>query len=140
MRRYDDQVEVRRGDDAPAEFLWRGRLWQVRAVVSHWVETGPWWTSPGVRAVVGSEGPSQQAIEESGAAGPDVGAVPGGAVATLDDLLAEQEVWRVEAQCPQGGHGRQARPSLSTDETGFGVFDLVFSWTTGCWRLTGCVD
>ncbi len=136
MRRYDEQVDVRRADEAPSEFLWRGRLWQVRAVVSHWVETGPWWTSPGVRAVVGAEGSSREALEEAGAAGPGgAGRDPGG-VAVLDDLLAEQEVWRVEAHCPQ----RQARPRLAQEETGFGVFDLVFSWTTGCWRLTGCVD
>ena len=46
MRRYDDPVEVRRGethDDGPEQFLWRGRLWQVRAVLATWVETGPWW-------------------------------------------------------------------------------------------------
>lgn len=31
--RYDEPVEVRRRDDAPEQFLWRGRLWQVRAVL-----------------------------------------------------------------------------------------------------------
>lgn len=48
MRRYDDPVEVRRGmvreQEAPEQFLWKGRLWQVRAVLAHWVETGAWWT------------------------------------------------------------------------------------------------
>jgi hypothetical protein len=44
MRQYDDPVEVRRGDaEDPDQFLWRGRLWKVRTVVAHWVETGPWW-------------------------------------------------------------------------------------------------
>ena len=43
MRRYDDVVEVRKHDETPDQFLWRGRLWQVREVVSHWVETGSWW-------------------------------------------------------------------------------------------------
>ena len=44
MRQYDDPVEVRRGEtEDPDQFLWRGRLWKVRAVVAHWVETGPWW-------------------------------------------------------------------------------------------------
>ena len=58
MRRYDDPVEVRRGPvDAtpsqartigrPTQFLWRGRLWKVRAVLAHWVETGPWWQLAG---------------------------------------------------------------------------------------------
>ena len=53
MRRYDDLVEVRKGpvtgrdgdahDEGPQQFLWRGRLWQVREVVAHWRETGAWW-------------------------------------------------------------------------------------------------
>lgn len=46
MRQYDDLVEVREGtvpDDGPQQFLWRGRLWQVREVVAHWIETGAWW-------------------------------------------------------------------------------------------------
>ena len=49
MRRYDDPVEVRTGlvRGGPEQFLWRGRLWKVRAVLAHWVETGPWWQSAG---------------------------------------------------------------------------------------------
>ncbi|WP_036196298.1 DUF6504 family protein [Nocardioides aequoreus] len=48
MRRYDDPVEVRTGSGAdPDQFLWRGRLWQVREVVAHWVETGAWWRHEG---------------------------------------------------------------------------------------------
>ena len=44
MRLYDDPVEVRRGEtEGPDQFLWRGRLWKVRAVLAHWVETAPWW-------------------------------------------------------------------------------------------------
>ena len=52
MRTYDDLVEVRKGpldgladesEDGPEQFLWRGRLWQVREVIAHWVETGAWW-------------------------------------------------------------------------------------------------
>ena len=39
-RRYDDTVEVRRRDEDPAEFLWRGRFYAVREVLAHWVETG----------------------------------------------------------------------------------------------------
>ena len=41
--------------EAPEQFLWRGRLWKVRDVLAHWVETGPWWQSSGVRAVVGDD-------------------------------------------------------------------------------------
>lgn len=89
MRRYVDPVEVRRGwvedpgggQEAPEQFLWRGRLWQVRAVLAHWVETGPWWQSSTVRAVVGSDDPAETAQQR----------------AVLGDLLGEREMWRVEA-------------------------------------------
>ncbi|MGD9959631.1 DUF6504 family protein [Nocardioides sp.] len=84
MRRYDDPVEVRRGMvgepalEAPEQFLWHGRLWKVRDVVAHWVETGPWWQSSGVRAVIGSDDPSTPELRGT-------------------DLLGEREFWRVEA-------------------------------------------
>jgi hypothetical protein len=108
VRRYDDPVEVRKGwvsgpghvGEGPEQFLWRGRLWQVRAVLAHWVETGSWWQSTGARAVIGSEEP-----------GAEVKA----------DLLAEREIWRVEAS-----RGRA---------DGGGVFDLSFDW-----QLVGCAD
>lgn len=116
MRRYDDPVEVRKGMvtgiEGPEQFLWRGRLWKVRAVLAHWVETAPWWQSAGVRAVVGSDDAAGEAP---------------GATATLPsaDLLVERELWRVEA-----GPGRE----------GGGVFDLSFDWSDGHWQLVGCVD
>ncbi len=53
MRLYDDLVDVRQGPvdalagegevERPDQFLWRGRLWQVREVIAHWMETGAWW-------------------------------------------------------------------------------------------------
>lgn len=86
MRRYDDPVEVRRGEtQGPEQFLWRGRLWKVYAVVAHWVETGPWWQSADAKAVLGSE--------VHGDTTPGVGR----------DLNAEREIWRVEAG--RGGLG-----------------------------------
>ncbi|MBY9073719.1 DUF6504 family protein [Nocardioides sp. WL0053] len=124
MRRYDDPVEVRKGmvgdTEGPEQFLWRGRLWKVCDVVAHWVETGPWWQSSGVRAVLGTA--------DSGAAGES----DGGGVLVRSDLAAEREVWRVEAArglaaSGPGGAGR-------------GVFDLVFDWATGSWQLARCVD
>ncbi|MGN0065252.1 MAG: DUF6504 family protein [Nocardioides sp.] len=81
MRQYDDPVEVRRGaGEDPEQFLWRGRLWKVRSVVAHWVETTPWWQAAGAVAQAGRP-------EAEGAV----------------DLLAERETWRVEA-------GRGTRP------------------------------
>jgi len=56
MRRYDDPVEVRKGpEESPEQFLWRGKLWKVRAVLAHWVETGSWWQSADARAVLGTD-------------------------------------------------------------------------------------
>ena len=134
MRLYDDPVEVRKGMvrsgtggsgtggsqggdcvEGPEQFLWRGRLWKVRDVLAHWVETGPWWESSGVHAVLGSDDPPGQ--EMQGQARPD--------------LLAEREVWRVEAGRGLASTGQQA---------GTGVFDLVFDWAQGSWQLTRCVD
>lgn len=131
MRRYADPVEVRQGpldDDAPGlsaqgategpqQFLWRGRLWKVRAVLAHWVETGPWWQSTGARAAIGSEGSAEPA---------DRGPIP------IGDLLTERELWRVEA-----GRGRVAPEG---DPDGGGVFDLSFDWADGRWTLVGCTD
>jgi hypothetical protein len=120
MRRYDDPVEVRKGlvgsgnnpgssggTEGPEQFLWRGRLWKVRDVLAHWVETGPWWQSSGVHAVLGADTDSRSGLS------------------VRADLLAEREVWRVEA-----GRGM----------AGTGIFDLVFDWSTGSWALTRCVD
>ena len=115
MRRYDDTVDVRKGwvtgVEGPEQFLWHGRLWKVRAVLAHWVETGPWWQSPGVQAVIGTDEPVSS---------PEAGT-------RLGDLLVERELWRVEA-----GRGP------ATD--GGGVFDLAFDWSDGRWQLVGCAD
>src|SRR3954471_16798790 len=133
MRRYADPVEVRQGpleDDArglgaqgategPQQFLWRGRLWKVRAVLAHWVETGPWWQSPAAHAALGTE--SAEAPQRP----------------SLGDLLTERELWRVEA-------GRPRPPAITpdgeTDRGISGVFDLSFDWADGCWTLVGCTD
>jgi hypothetical protein len=125
VRRYDDPVEVRKGaDEDPDQFLWRGRLWQVREVVAHWVETGAWWARTSSGASSGTS---------SGAAG---GA---GGAAVDADLLREREVWRVAA-----ARGRVAAQQSSwhspEHDPGFGVFDLVFSWSEGSWQLVRAMD
>lgn len=83
MRSYDEPIEVQRGLvaglEAPAQFLWRDRLWTVQDVQTRWVETGAWWDGAAARAVRG---------ENADADG---------------DLLTEEEVWRVVA-----GRGRAA--------------------------------
>jgi hypothetical protein len=79
-RRYDDPVDVRRQADEPAEFLWRGRLYVVRGVLAHWVETGAWWRSAAAGAVTGAADPTDDTVPSS--------------VALVED---ERELWRVEA-------------------------------------------
>ncbi len=107
MRRYDDPVEVRKGaDEDPDQFLWRGRLWQVREVVAHWVETGAWWT--------------RRTADQAG---------------VDTDLLREREIWRVTA-----ARGRVAALQSPEHDPGFGVFDLVFSWSEGSWQLVRAMD
>ena len=32
------------GEQVPTAFLWRGRLYVVRAVLGHWSQRRPWWT------------------------------------------------------------------------------------------------
>jgi hypothetical protein len=141
MRRYDDPVETRMGlvsgMEGPEQFLWRGRLWKVRAVIAHWVETGPWWQSGGARAVIGSD-------EESTG---DRRASPSRRAADhrSTDLLAERELWRVEAG---RGPGRPvaadpddpAGGTVDGAHDGGGVFDLAFDWSDGRWALVGCAD
>src|SRR3954454_16316593 len=117
MRRYDDTVDVRRGRvrgtggavEGPEQFLWKGRLWKVSAGVAQWVETGAWWQSSDVHAVLGAD--------ETDAA-------------ARTDLSAERGVWRVEA----------SRGSTVHSDEGTVVFDLVFAWSDGSWRLSRCLD
>lgn len=81
-RQHGDLVEVRRGqvegdppvNDAPEQFLWRGRLYVVRAVLARWTESGGWWRAAGVRGL---------------ATGATAGPVE------IDDR--ERDWWRVEA-------------------------------------------
>lgn len=47
-RTYSDPIDVRRSgeepsDSSPTQFLWRGRLYVVRGVIAHWIESSAWW-------------------------------------------------------------------------------------------------
>jgi len=126
MRRYDDPVDVRKGmvdgAEGPEQFLWRGHLWKVHDLVGHWVETGSWWESPAAREVLGDDAPVTDGTEGGRVA--LATAVRSGA-----DLGAEREVWRVVA----------SRGRINA-EGGGGVFDLLFDWSEGSWRLARCLD
>jgi len=146
-RRCGETIEVRRRDEAPEQFLWRGRLYVVRAVLTCWVESGGWWRSAAARPLfgveeasgLGSAGSSAGPGPESGSddlrltpipAAPkwgqrawgepasDIGASVGSIA--VDD--GERECWRVEA-----GAGRAADT---------GVYDLCFDWSAGTWTIT----
>jgi len=68
VRTYDDPVEVRKGpadwradglDERPEQFLWRGRLWQVREVLAHWRDDRDVWRVAAARgrAVAAADDP-----------------------------------------------------------------------------------
>ena len=41
---YGEPVNVQPRDDGrPARFVWRGRLYTVRAILEHWVINREWW-------------------------------------------------------------------------------------------------
>jgi hypothetical protein len=138
-RRYDDPVDVRRRDDVPAEFLWRGRLYVVRDVLAHWIETGAWWRAAAARAayvgtgtdgggsdLTGDAAPIDRAVHIDGAAPADRAAHIDGAASLRDNGAGDREMWRVEASA---GRAR-----------GNGVFDLCFDWTAGAWTLARALD
>lgn len=127
MRRYDDTIEVRRGlvngTEAPEQFLWRGRLWLVHDVVAHWVETGAWWEQGQVRSLLGTDDAGDGSGDGSGDDAP-----------VCADLLGEREVWRVGAASGRAGF----RAGVASGQRG--IFDLVFDWGAGVWRLQHSVD
>lgn len=143
MRRYDEPVEVHRGPvagwpaEGPEQFLWRGRLWKVRAVIAHWVETGPWWQHAGMRAVIGSEdgAPLLGGLDT----GPDP-APPGSMLTALEDLLGERELWRVEAGRGPARRGPTSATGDDPGDVGAGTFDLAYDEVDGRWQLVGCTD
>lgn len=155
-RRHAEPVEVVRRDDLPHQFLWRGQLYVVRAVLDRWTEAGGWWAAATARALSsGDEVPVPAAAAVSTAAGPagtvaddlvlapipaapqwgqrawgepapDLGASVG--PASIDD--GEREFWRVEA----------ARGRASGLRIYDGVYDLCFAWSRGTWTVTRTLD
>ena len=113
MRQYDDPVEVRRG---------RGRGPRPVPVARPAVE--------GARRAraLGGDRPVVAVRRRPG--GDRHGRRRRAGAGSAADLLAERELWRVEA-----GRGVQV-----ADAETYGVFDLSFDWTDGRWQLVGCAD
>lgn len=138
-RLHADPVEVRKRDDAPEQFLWRGRLYVVREVLARWTEAGRWWEGAAVQSLTTGDAspaaagaapletaplpPSPKWGQRAwGEPAPDVGTSVG--PGSIDDR--ERDWWRVEA-----GAGRWS---------GTGVYDLCFDWSTGGWSLARVLD
>jgi hypothetical protein len=151
VRRYDDTIDVRltqvvgeRGGGQaessaaqPDAFVWRDRLYVVRAVQTRWYERRAWWREAAAAALLGLRGDEQQqGVGSSGAGCGGAGSSGGGtateASAATGYLDGETEVWRVEAVAGRSGP--------------VGVFDLARSVpaTAGAapsgWRLTRVAD
>ena len=57
-RVYGEPVDVQaREDGRPARFVWRDRLYTVRAILEHWVVNREWWRDP--QAEPGERGQSE---------------------------------------------------------------------------------
>jgi hypothetical protein len=86
---YGEPVNVQTRDDGrPVRFVWRGRLYTVRAILEHWVVNREWWQDPDSAAPSGPKpGPPEPGPPEPGP--PEPG-------------RPELEFWRVEASSGQG--------------------------------------
>ncbi len=133
MRSYNEPIEVRRGlvsgCEAPAQFLWRNRLWVIKDVQTRWMETTPWWDGCGVQVLRGDadrNGADEGLTDENPAGENPAGGNPAGRSPADNDLLAEEEIWRVVAT-----KGRQGSD---------GVYELSHAQSTGEWRLRAVMD
>ncbi len=116
-RRHAESIEVRRRDEVPAQFLWRSRLYVVKDVLEHWLESGRWWSTASATALAaGTDAPLPATTL------PAVGA--SGGPAAVDDR--EREFWRVEARA-----GKSAP---------LGIYDLCFDWSRSGWQLVEVHD
>jgi Family of unknown function (DUF6504) len=76
---YGEPVEVQaRRDGRPIRFVWRSRLYVVRAILEHWVINREWWRDPA------NQGGQNQGGQEPATGQPEL------------------EFWRVEAAPGQG--------------------------------------
>jgi hypothetical protein len=141
VRRYNDTIDVRMQDVEmqdvsavqPTAFVWRDRLYVVRAVQTRWYERRTWWREAAAVALLGLRG-DDDGRDGRGEVGTALTARTSTVAAVLDTadyLDGETEVWRVEAAA-----GRSCP---------IGVFDLArpVSMTgapSGGWRLTRVAD
>jgi Family of unknown function (DUF6504) len=103
---YGEPVNVQARDDGrPVRFVWRGRLYTVRAILEHWVINREWWQDP--------ENPANPEAPEPEAPEPEAPEPEAG--------RPELEFWRIEAA---PGAGMTS-----------GVYELRRETATGAWTL-----
>ena len=124
MRRYDDVVDVRAvvgvdGGATPDAFVWRGRLYVVRAVLARWHERRAWWRDSAASALLGLRADDPHAADLH-AADPHA-ADPHAADPRAAPVAAECQVWRVEAAAgrasPLGTYDLVHTPALHAQGT-----------------------
>ena len=136
MRTYGEVISIRTGSAGAGssgagssggvavgnQFLWRSRIYVVRTVLAHWVESGTWWTSlqrqSKPRAVLS-------------ALGDDVLVEPS---ITRDVGATERWVWRVEAAA--GSSAPIGVYDVACEIRGVDSAEL----TQGQWRLARALD
>lgn len=170
MRRYDEPIEVKAGlvagQEGPAQFLWRNRLWSVREIESRWLETGDWWDGPAARAVRGElDDPTDSEPYDSHRPGPDragpdrpradhAGRAGAGPTSAGSDRAAPYRPGPDRAGRTRPRRSGRDRP---TDDPGGehevwrvvaapgrsaeqGVCELAYASSTGRWRLRTVLD
>jgi hypothetical protein len=110
-RVYGEPVEVQaRADGRPLRFVWRSRLYTVRAILEHWVINREWWRDPG------GSGPSAEPRDSGDSMDSGQLGDPG---SQTDQ--PELEFWRVEAA---------PGPGMTP-----GVYELRQEPAAGTWTL-----
>jgi Family of unknown function (DUF6504) len=120
---YGEPVNVQARDDGrPVRFVWRGRLYTVRAILEHWIVNREWWQDPEPPAPPAPEQPEpgrpQPGQSEPGQPRPDQ---PRPGQPRPDQPRLELEFWRVEAS---PGEGMAA-----------GIYELRRDAATDAWTL-----
>jgi hypothetical protein len=173
-RLHADPVEVQHRDTRlgpePAQFLWRGRLYVVREVLARWTESGGWWRSDAVRALLTGDttavsGPGRDPLgpggpgpgsDGSGGDGSGVGGSGVGGSGALETVpIPASPRWAQRAWGePAPDIGAAAGPAGIDDRertwwrveagagraAGSGVYDLSHDVTSGSWSLARVLD
>jgi len=136
MRRYDNEVQVRSApgeplaEPAPDAFVWRGRLYVVRAVLARWHERRAWWRDSAAAALLGLQAdpvPAAAPGASSTGTGSGTRSSTGRSNPPAAALAGECHVWRVEAAAGRSGP--------------LGVYDLVNNpGVPSTWHLARVAD